>query len=80
MLPIIATIGTGLAWFATTAGQLIFWGAGICVGFWVGKKLTNTWDKYGHTQLAKFFMKKEGITPGMSEEEQAASTLRAATA
>lgn len=44
MLPILATIGSGLAWFAATAGQLIFWGAGISIGFWVGKKITNTWD------------------------------------
>ena len=52
MLPTLATIGTGLAWFAATAGQLIFWGAGICVGFWVGKKITSTWDQWGVKKLS----------------------------
>lgn len=46
MLPTLAMIGTGLAWFAATLGQLIFWGAGITVGFWIGKKLTNVWDQW----------------------------------
>jgi hypothetical protein len=52
MLPLLATVGAGLAWFAATAGQLIFWGAGICVGFWIGKKLTNVWDQWGNKKLA----------------------------
>ena len=45
MLPILATIGSGLAWFATTMGQLIVWGAGIGMGFWAIKKVTNAIDQ-----------------------------------
>jgi|688.fasta_scaffold1590914_2 hypothetical protein len=61
MLPILATIGSGLAWFAATAGQLIFWGAGISVGFWLAKKMTNTWDQYGVNLLARRIYKKEFV-------------------
>ena len=68
MLPILATVGTGLAWFAATAGQLIFWGAGICVGFWVGKKITNTWDQWGVNKLALKFKRKRD-----AEDEQLAT-------
>ena len=46
MLPILATVGSALAWFAATAGQLIFWGAGISVGIWIAKKGTNLVDQW----------------------------------
>jgi hypothetical protein len=52
MLPILATIASGIAWFAATAGQLIMWGAGISVGFWVGKKITDSWDQFGAKKFA----------------------------
>jgi hypothetical protein len=61
MLPILATIGSGLAWFAATAGQLVFWGAGISVGFWLGKKLTGTWDQYGVNFIANKIYKRENL-------------------
>jgi len=75
MLPVLATIGTGLAWFAATAGQLIFWGAGICVGFWVGKKITSTWDSWGHNRLAKRLFRKHN-----DADEEAVVVTGAATA
>jgi hypothetical protein len=74
MLPILATIGAGLAWFATTAGQLVFWGAGIGVGFWASKKLTNTWDSWGYKNIASKFRKKQE-----SNDEEIAAAAAAVT-
>lgn len=68
MLPILATIGAGLAWFAGTAGQLVFWGAGIAVGFWVGRKITNSWDNYGANRTALKFWNRR-----TKEDEQVAA-------
>jgi hypothetical protein len=44
MLPILLSIGSGLAWFALTMCQLVMWGAGIGLGFWTIKKVTNIID------------------------------------
>ena len=52
MLPILATVGSALAWFAATAGQLIFWGAGISVGIWIAKKGTNLVDQWALNKKA----------------------------
>lgn len=70
MLPILATVGTGLAWFAATAGQLIFWGAGIAVGFWVGRKITGTWDQWAaNAKGLKIFRRMN------QEEEETAAVV-----
>jgi hypothetical protein len=69
MLPILATVGTGLAWFAATAGQLIFWGAGIAVGFHVGRKITGKWDQmFANAKGLKIFKR-------IQDEEAAAAVI-----
>ena len=54
MLPVLVTIGNGLAWFAATVGQLFVWGAGIGLGYWAVNKLTKVIDY----KLAQRAMKK----------------------
>ena len=52
MLPILTTVGAGLAWIAGNLGFLMFWGFGISIGFWIAKKATNSMDNYWHQRLA----------------------------
>ena len=55
MLPVLVTIGNGLAWFAATVGQLFVWGAGIGLGYWAVNKLTRALDY----KLAERALKKK---------------------
>ncbi len=44
MTPTLAAVGSGLAWFAATGGQLLFFGLAIGIGLWASKKVTNLVD------------------------------------
>lgn len=45
-LPILATVGHGIAWLAATLGQLAVWGIGIGLGYWLLGKFTNKMDVF----------------------------------
>lgn len=63
MLPILATIGSALLWFVTTMGQLVIWGAGLGLGIWAIKRVTNVWDQWLLNRKALQLGKDEyGIT------------------
>lgn len=66
MLPLLLTVGQGLAWFAVTMSQLVIWGAGIGLGFWAIKKVTFIAD----VKLAGWLAKKK-----MSHLTQPADSL-----
>lgn len=44
MLPLLTTIGSGLAWFATYVGQLIVMGFGLGAGLWSSRQITDRID------------------------------------
>lgn len=46
MLPLLATIGSGLAWMITTIGSLAVWGMGVSLGYWIMTKGTKAVDTY----------------------------------
>lgn len=58
MLPILATIGTGLLSVVYLFAYLIFWGFSISIGFWIGKHLTNRMDDRTHSKWANQSFKR----------------------
>lgn len=78
MLPIILTIGHAVSWLALTVGQLFIWGAGISLGFWGGKQVTNKLDVMQAKIKAKKAAHKLGLS-GIEAENQAHLQAQAAT-
>lgn len=60
MLPILVTIGQGLAWLAATIGQLFLWGTGVGCGLWFSKIITN---KIDYVRGALMIRKKQKSDP-----------------
>jgi hypothetical protein len=52
MLPTLVTIGAGLAWLATTLGNLFLWGIGVGFGLWAANKITGKIDRANYSSIA----------------------------
>ena len=75
----IATIGSALAWFSTTAAYLIMWGCCLGVGIWISHRITGQMD---NKLVAWLSEKKSRLKKKDSNNEEdviAGSTLIPAT-